>query len=355
MSATGSEARHSSVWARYRPEIIWALFAVANVAAMYAFPTSSTIPFHFIWISLTILYGIRVWAPSLTLAILTAVMVSTTVAQLQFNVNYVELTEVPLMAGMFLVMVWHARRRQRAVEDLQASAERERDFLRDASHTLRTPITVAHGHAELIQMGEPNTQIASDADVVIQELQNLSKISDRVLMLASADHHAFMRFEPTSAANVVERVAERWRAAAVRDWQLELSGFDTTMEADRDQLEMALDALVENAVHHTTSGDMIRLSATHELGRAVIRIEDTGEGIPDEHLPHIFERFYGTGVGERRGTGLGLAIVRNIVAAHDGSVTIESEAGVGTSVEVQIPGRVGRAMTSPRAGLIPHE
>ena len=354
MSDTGS-ASHSSIWVRYRPEFLWAIFAVANLWAIYAFPVDATIPFHFIWISLTILYGFRVWPPGLTLAILTAVMVTTTVAQLHFQVDYVELTEVPLMASMFLVMVWHARRRQQAVEDLQASAERERDFLRDASHTLRTPITVAQGHAELIQMAAPTAQIASDADIVLQELRNLSKVSDRILMLASADHDSYMRFEATSAADIVQRAADRWRAAAVRDWQLELTGFDTTIEADRDQLEIVLDALIENAVRHTTSVDTIRLSATHELGRAVIRIEDTGEGIPGEHLPHIFERFYGTGVGERRGTGLGLAIVRSIVAAHDGSVTIESEAGVGTSVEVQIPGRVGRAMTRPRAKLIPHE
>ena len=270
------------------------------------------------------------------------------------DVNYVELTEVPLMASMFLVMVWHARRRQRAVEDLQASAERERDFLRDASHTLRTPITVAHGHAELIQMAAPTPQIGSDVDVVIQELQNLSKISDRILMLASADHPTHMRFEPTSAAAILAKVEERWRAAAIRDWQLELNGLDTTIDVDRDQLEIALDALIENAVHHTTPADTIRLAANHELGRAVIRIEDTGEGIPEEHLPHIFERFYGTGAGERRGTGLGLAIVRSVVAAHGGMVTIESGSGVGTSVAIHLPGSAGQPAVDP-ARLIPRE
>ena len=354
MPDTASESRHSSVWTRYRLEIIWALFAVANVWAMYAFPTSATIPFHFIWISLTILYGIRVWAPGLTLAILTAVMVTTTVAQLQFEVNYVELTEVPLMAGMFLVMVWHSRRRQRAVDDLQASAERERDFLRDASHTLRTPITVAHGHAELIQMAAPTAQVAADANVVIEELRNLSKISDRILMLASADHTAYMRFEPTSTAAVLERVSTRWRAAAVRNWELELGGADTTIDVDRDQLEIALDALIENSVHHTGPSDTIRLVARHEHGKAVLRIEDTGEGIPAEHLPHIFERFYGSGSGERRGTGLGLPIVRSVVEAHGGVVSIESQAGVGTSVEIRVPGHV-REVVGDSAVLVPHE
>jgi signal transduction histidine kinase len=258
------------------------------------------------------------------------------------------------MASMFLVMVWHARRRQRAVEDLQASAERERDFLRDASHTLRTPITVAHGHAELIQAAATTPQIAADADIVIQELRNLSKLSDRILMLAAADHSSYMRLEPTSISSIVTRVAERWRAAAERDWQVVVNGENSIVEADRDQLEIALDALLENAVKHTIRSDTVRLVATSEGGSVVICVEDTGTGIREEHLPHIFERFYGAGAGERRGTGLGLAIVRSVVEAHGGTVTIDSEVGRGTSVAIRLPARVRATMASAGA-VIPQE
>ncbi len=353
MSGTAS-AQARSAWVNYRLEILWGIFAAANLVWMWAEPQESTVPFHFIWISLTLLYGIRTWGPGATLAVLSAVMLTTTVAQLRLNVSYIELTEVPLMASMFLVMVWHARRRQRAVEDLQASAERERDFLRDASHTLRTPITVAHGHAELIQAAATTTQIAADADVVIQELRNLSKLSDRILMLAAADHDSYMRFEPTSTASMLTRVAERWRAAAERDWQVVLDDDDSIVEADRDQLEIALDALLENAVKHTIRSDTIRLVATREHGSVVVRVEDTGAGIRTEHLPHIFERFYGAGAGERRGTGLGLAIVRSVVEAHRGSVTIDSEVGEGTTVAIRLPARVRAAMVGA-TGIIPQE
>lgn len=347
-------ARASSAWVTFRLEILWGVFAAANLFWMWVDPEEATVPFHFIWISLTLLYGIRTWAPGPTLAVLSAVVLSTTIAQLQFEVNLVELTEVPLMASMFLVMVWHARRRQRAVEELQASAERERDFLRDASHTFRTPITVAHGHAELIQASAATPQIAADADVVIQELRNLSKLSDRILMLAAADHDAFMRFEATSASELVTHVAERWRATEDRDWQVEVDEGDSIVEADRDHLEIALDALLENAVKHTIRSDTVRLVATHETGDAIIRVEDTGAGIRAEHLPHIFERFYGAGAGERRGTGLGLAIVRSVVEAHGGTVRIESQVGEGTTVTIRLPSRA-RAGLAGAAGVIPQD
>lgn len=353
MSDTASVQLRSK-WVNYRLEILWGIFAAVNLVWMWLDPAEATVPFHFIWISLTLLYGIRTWGPGATLAVLSVVMLTTTVAQLRLDVNYVELTEVPLMASMFLVMVWHARRRQRAVEDLQASAERERDFLRDASHTLRTPITVAHGHAELIQAAATTPQIAADADIVIQELRNLSKLSDRILMLAAADHTSYMRPEPTSISSIITRVAERWRAAADRDWQVVVDGESAIVEADRDQLEIALDALLENAVKHTIRSDTVRLVATGEEGSVVVRVEDTGTGIRKEHLPHIFERFYGAGAGERRGTGLGLAIVRSVVEAHGGTVTIESEVGRGTSVAIRLPARVRATMASAGA-VIPQE
>jgi signal transduction histidine kinase len=256
---------------------------------------------------------------------------------------------------MFLVMVWHARRRQRAVEDLQASAEREHDFLRDASHTLRTPITVAHGHAELIQAAAgDSSQIAADAEVVLQELRNLSKLSDRILMLAAADHDSYLRFEPTSVSEIITRAGERWRAAAERDWDVVLEPDDSIVEADRDHFEIALDALLENAVKHTIRSDTVRLVAAHDGAHAIIRVEDTGAGIRQEHLPHIFERFYGTGAGELRGTGLGLAIVKSVVEAHGGTVSIASEVGVGTTVTIRLPSRV-RGPLAASAGVIPQE
>src|SRR3954468_20073853 len=155
-----------------------------------------TVPFHFVWVSLTILYGFRAWRRGSTAAVLALVSVTTGYA-LARTVQITgegldELTEVPLMLSMFLAMMWHAHRRDAALEQVRAYAEREREFIRDASHLLRTPIAIARGpmpsaggHAELIATAVDG-QPGRDADVVVGELSRLSRISDRLLMLAAA-------------------------------------------------------------------------------------------------------------------------------------------------------------------------
>ncbi|HXQ57073.1 MAG TPA: hypothetical protein VOA19_14910, partial [Actinomycetes bacterium] len=130
---------------RFWPDLVWAGFALANLAAMALAPGWETVPFHFIWVSLTILYGYRVWGPSVTAGVLAAVVVSTgallvlDVARAAQSAD--ELTEVPLMGAMFLAMVWHAQRRRSAMEDLRRVSDanlrllhRERQFTQDASH-----------------------------------------------------------------------------------------------------------------------------------------------------------------------------------------------------------------------------
>ena len=99
-----------------------------------------------------------------------------------------ELSEIPLMTCVFLGMVWHVRRRQDAVDAQRRVAEREREFMRDAAHTLRTPLTVAQGHAEFVLDGlEPGTQGHEDATVLLDELRRLARISDQLLLLATAE------------------------------------------------------------------------------------------------------------------------------------------------------------------------
>jgi signal transduction histidine kinase len=145
-----------------RLELAWGAFAVANLAAMARWESWETIPFHFIWVSLTLLYGFRVWRVWPMLGVLGFVAVSTgafILSDIHHGTQiWGELTEVPLMSAMFLAMVWHARRRQAALAEVEQLADAratllasQEQFLHDASHELRTPVTIARGHLEVLR------------------------------------------------------------------------------------------------------------------------------------------------------------------------------------------------------------
>ena len=233
------------------------------------------------------------------------------------------------MSAMFMVMVGHARRRQQALRQVTRAAERERDFVRDASHQLRTPITVARGHAELIRTATAGTQTERDAEVVIDELSRLERTSDHLLILAASEHPASLMLQPVAARGACAAgggTLERDSRAPVEFDH----GTDARLLADRDRLDCALDALIDNAVQATDAGDRIAVRANADGTEAVITIADGGPGISPEHLDRIFDRFARlpeTNGSRNGGTGLGLPMVKAIVEAHQGTVSVVSAVG----------------------------
>jgi signal transduction histidine kinase len=338
-------------------DVAWVAFAAANLVAMALVPHWETVPFHFIWVSLTLVYGYRIWESFQTALALTAVVVSTGVL-LTYDVFRQgeladELTEVPLMASMFMAMVWHAQRRRSAMEDLRQVSDanlrllqRERQFVQDASHELRTPITVALGHAELIERGSGDPEMAEDARVVIDELVRLRRLADRLLLLATTEDPDFLSRSPVDVAELLAAVLQRW-APIDRRWRLGPVE-PATVDGDPDRLGLALDALVENAVKHTAPSDEIRLGARSSGGLVAITVADSGAGMPADQLATIFERF--TRLDEARtrdrgGVGLGLAIVQAIARAHGGTARARSAPGAGSTFELALP--LGRTPNSP--------
>jgi signal transduction histidine kinase len=345
-------------------DVAWVVFSLANLAAMFLVPDWETVPFHFIWVSLTILYGFRVWRTRPTLAVLAFVMAGTAVA---ITFDYTrgdqpldELTEVPLMAAMFAAMVWHARRRLSATEQAERVSEenlrlleRERRFVQDASHELRTPITVALGHAELIQRHATDPSVADDVAVITDEMMRLRHLVDGLLLLVGSEDPRQLHRRPIDVEVIVVEALRRW-AATPRRWLLG-DDDEAVVLADADRLAVAFDALIENAVQHTQEHATIEVGVRRHLGEALITVRDTGSGIAEDDLDRIFDRFARADPGRSRrtgGFGLGLSIVRTIVEAHGGSISVRSRPGEGTTFTVRLPALAteeGSVLTLPEA------
>jgi two-component system, OmpR family, sensor kinase len=322
----------------------WAIFAAANTALMFAIPGQETIPFHFVYISMALVYGFQPWPLRRTYAVL-GVVAAATGAALAWHVKnnvigWEETAEIPLMAVLFLVMVWHVRRRVAATREARRHADSEHEmremqkrFVRFASHELRTPVTVGRGFAELIRDAQPGSQAAQDAIVVLEEFDNLERIAARLLTLARMDEPPTVKPSAGPLNALLERTVTRWRPAANRDWRLRPTS--AVVVADRQRIETALDSLIENAVRYTEEGGRIELAAYPDEESVVIEVRDDGPGIPDEELAYIFESFRSGSA--RGGTGMGLAIVKAIVEAHGGAVSAQNLAGGGASFRLRLP------------------
>jgi signal transduction histidine kinase len=343
----------------YWVDIAFAVFVVLNLIAMRLSPAWGSVPFLIIWISLTLLYGFRLWHVGSTVLTVAVVTLSTggligwQVLRGEQDGDY--LAEVPLLALMFMIMVWHARRRLTAVEEIRRVSEhnlllldQQRQFLQDVSHELGTPITIALGHAELITHAATDQAIAKDARVAVDELLRMRRLANRLVLLASTDSPDFLHLAPVDAAELVMETLQRW-SRTPRRWSIGALT-EAAVRADQDRLTLALDALIENAVSHTDLDGRIELSARREGEQISFIVRDWGTGIPADEIGQIFDRFTRVGTGRSRetgGFGLGLAVVKAIAEAHHGSVTVQSSVGKGSAFELRLPAAVSAGLAPP--------
>jgi two-component system, OmpR family, sensor kinase len=335
----------------------WIAFAGANTVVMYLLPGGETIPFHFVWVSTAVVYGLRPWSLRnmwLTCLVVTVATGGALVLHARSGeTEWPETSEIPLMALLFLVMVWHVRRRMAATAEatrLAASErqarERQRRFVRFASHELRTPITVARGFTELLGARPRDPADAEDLEVVVDELDKLEGIAARLLSLARSEEDS-IRVEQVDLSVLLERTAHRWRAGApARHWQVECPPL--TVHADPSRLEVAVDSAVENAVRHTEEGGTIVLRGLPAGDEVIVEIADDGVGIATGQLSLVFEQFHSA--GPHAGTGLGLAIVRAVAEAHHGRVSATNAPDGGAVISLALPvAGHGRLSTKPDA------
>jgi heavy metal sensor kinase len=233
------------------------------------------------------------------------------------------------------------------IERIEINFNQVRQFSTDVSHELRTPITVVRGQLEVALFTARTVEQYRDAIVdSLSDIERLSQIVRALLLLSQAETgQLILQKQQLDLVEVADGVVDQFQIPAEgAGVTLEFLGHvaQCTGEFDRVQIERMLSNLLSNAVKFTPAGGQVRVSIDRRDDAAEIRVEDTGEGIPAEHLPHIFDRFYRVrGAGEQaspeKGLGLGLSFVAWIVRAHGGTVDVQSESGHGTTFIVRLP------------------
>ncbi|HEY7980157.1 MAG TPA: HAMP domain-containing sensor histidine kinase [Candidatus Eremiobacteraceae bacterium] len=226
---------------------------------------------------------------------------------------------------------------------LEGAFARERRFIADASHELKTPLTVINGNAQMLQRWADRDPVvrAEAVETIRAESASMARVINAMLTLAKTDDADALAMEAVDMAAVVHDVANAMRPAAERKGlSLEVRSADGTLvRGEPGLLRQLITNLTENAIKFTETGG-VTLRVEREKGRVRVTVSDTGPGIPPDALPHVFERFYRADPARSRnveGTGLGLAVVRNIVRVHRGDVRAEAAHGGGTTFVINLP------------------
>jgi signal transduction histidine kinase len=222
------------------------------------------------------------------------------------------------------------------LDRLEHAFAAQRRFADDASHELKTPLTIVRGHLELLDE-DPDARRQTLA-LVTDELDRMGRIVEDLLLLAGRHEPDFLSLSTVDVGQLTDALVAKAKALAQREWVLDVRG-QGVIVADRQRLVQAVMQLAENAARYSAPDDPIAIGSIVSGGEARFWIRDRGPGIPEHERSAIFERFRrgGTGTGRSDGAGLGLAIVKTIAEAHNGRVELEtSSAGSVFSIVVPV-------------------
>ncbi len=236
-----------------------------------------------------------------------------------------------------IVVVFHDISEIKRLEKIKS------DFVLNVSHELRTPLTSIKGYADTIDEGSLSEENRHYLTIIRRNTERLINIVGDLLTLSKLEEREFaLSLEPVALPFLIERVLKLFED------QARSKGFSLKMEAPEDlppvlgdpfKLEQVFINLLDNAMKYTDAGG-IAITVALSGDEVIAKVSDTGTGIPQEHIPRIFERFYVVDKSRSKkmgGTGLGLSIVKHIVLLHNGTVRVESAAGKGSAFIVSLP------------------
>ena len=233
------------------------------------------------------------------------------------------------------------------MEELRQADRMRRELVANVSHDLRSPIASIQGYLETVSMKDGDLDPGKRQHYVETALRNAKRLNTLVSELFELSKLETKQIEPTiesfPIAEFVQDVAMQYGPQAEEqaiDLQAELPERHVRVKADIGLVERALSNLIDNAIHYTPDGGEVRVRLENERGEVCVEVEDTGPGIPEDDLPHIFERFYRVDKSrdrDRGGAGLGLAIAKTILELHDRTLEVESTVDEGTTFRFRLP------------------
>ena len=233
------------------------------------------------------------------------------------------------------------------MEKIEKADTLRRELIANVSHDLRTPLATLQGYIETLFI--KNKSLTSKErqhhlEIAIQHCERLSKLVEELFELARLDsHETKVHYEPFNISELAQDVIQKYSLAAQKNQiniQVDPDRSLPFVNADIAMIERVMENLLDNALRHTPTGGLIRLTFSVQNGDVVVGVSDTGCGIPEEDLPHIFDRFYQKDRNKAPHTGhsgLGLAIAKRILELHNKSINVESTAESGATFTFSLP------------------
>jgi signal transduction histidine kinase len=234
----------------------------------------------------------------------------------------------------------------RALVPIEHAFQRQQEFVADASHELRTPLTILHSAADLLEerSDEPASANRALVEEIRQEIVRMERLTRDLLTLARSDRGELQlslgRVDLGALARDLARRVSLLAGDRGVTLDVQVVSESPVVEGDPDRLQQVGLIVLDNALNHTPRGGCVQLVVEQQDDVGVLRVDDSGEGIPPEHLSRIFDRFHRVDPSRARstgGAGLGLAIARTLVVAHGGCIAVSGRPGGGTRVAIHIP------------------